>query len=191
MNYKGDIFYLNEVLRGNTSAYTFIVDRYQDKVFNLAMRICGNREEAEEISQDAFLKAFRALPNFRFESGYATWLYKIVYNTSISYLRSGRKEKVSLEDLPAEKVVSAGYRETEEVAEMEHRKLMVNYALQKLGDEEKAIITLYYYEDMSVEEISEITSLTRDNVKIRLFRSRKKMLETIRNIETLIDINHG
>jgi len=74
---------------------------------------------------------------------------------------------------------------------MEHRKLMVNYALQKLGDEEKAIITLYYYEDMSVEEISEITSLTRDNVKIRLFRSRKKMLETIRNIETLIDINHG
>jgi RNA polymerase sigma-70 factor (ECF subfamily) len=183
MVYKGDAYYIREVLGGSTGAYTYIVNRHKDNAFNLAFRICGNREDAEEIAQDAFMKAFRALGDYRFKAGFATWLYRIVYNTSVSYLRTRRGEIISLEEFPSDASAFLGRTDTEEEAVREHRNELVNYALKKLNAEERALITLYYYEEMSTEEISKVTSITRENVKIRLFRARRKMLETIRDVE--------
>ena len=74
MDYKGDIFYIRQVLEGKTIAYTYLVDQHKDHAFNLAFRICGNREEAEEIAQDAFIKAYKSLGNFKMRSSFATWL---------------------------------------------------------------------------------------------------------------------
>jgi RNA polymerase sigma-70 factor (ECF subfamily) len=183
MTYKGDIYYIKEVLSGNTNAFTFLVNRHKDHAFNLALRICGNREEAEEIAQDAFLKVFRSLGEFRFKAGFATWLYKIVYNTSISYLRTRKRVVVSLDEFPADANDFIGVCDSEEEAEREYRNALVNFALSTLGDEERAMITLYYYEEMSLEEISAITSISKDNIKIRLFRARRKMLEAIKKNE--------
>jgi RNA polymerase sigma factor (sigma-70 family) len=183
MDYKGDIFYIGQVLKGNINAFTFIVEMHKDHAYNLALRICGNHEEAEEIAQDAFMKAYRSLQSFKMKSSFATWLYRIVYNTAISLVRSRKKGILSLDDFPADAKDFIGNNSNEEEADAEYRNSLVNFALQKLGDDERALITLYYYEELSADEISEITGIGKSNVKVKLFRARMKMAETIEKVE--------
>ena len=183
MDYRGDAYYISQVISGNTAAFTCIVDRHKDHAFNLALKICGNYEEAEEIAQDSFLKSFRALRGFKMKSSFSTWLYRIVYNTAISAVRSRNNGILSLEDFPADSSDFIGTGSNEEEEMEEYRKSLVNFALKKLDSDDRAIISLYYYEEMSVEEISEITGLGRSNVKIKLFRARKKMCEIIEKTE--------
>lgn len=183
MDKKGDIYYIEEVLAGSVNAFATLVDRHKDKAFNLAFRICGNREEAEEIAQDAFVKAFRSLKNFRKKSSFATWLYRIVYTTSISLVRTRKKGVLSLEDFPADAVDFMGTDKTEEDAEEEYRNSLVSFALQKISEEERGIVTLYYFNELKIEEISEITGISRQNIKVKLFRARARMADILRKTE--------
>ena len=128
---KDDIlYYIDQVLEGNMNAYSFIVDRHKNKVYNLAFRICCNHEEAEEIAQDAFLKAYRALGSFKRKSSFSTWLYRIVYNTAVSYVRIKKKEILSLEDFPADAVDFIGTGNSEEEDESEYRESLLNFAFR-------------------------------------------------------------
>jgi len=183
MDYKGDSYYIEQVLAGRTNAYSYIVDRYKDKAFNLAFRICGNREEGEEVAQDSFLKAFRSLNNFRMKSSFATWLYRIIFNTAISHIRSRKEALHSLEEFPADASDFIGNNNNEEEAEKEYKESIVNYALSKVEEEERGLISLYYYEDMKIDEISEVTGISNSNIKIRLYRTRQKMLKIIEKLE--------
>ena len=183
MDYKGDSYYIEQVLAGRTNAYSYIVDRYKDKAFNLAFRICGNREEGEEVAQDSFLKAFRSLNNFMMKSSFATWLYRIIFNTAISHIRSRKEALHSLEEFPADASDFIGNNNNEEEAEKEYKESIVNYALSKVEEEERGLISLYYYEDMKIDEISEVTGISNSNIKIRLYRTRQKMLKIIEKLE--------
>jgi len=183
MNHKTDISFIKLILGGETEAYSFIIDKYKDRTFNLAFRICGNREEAEEVTQDAFLKAYRSLKGFKMKSSFATWLYRIVYNTAISYVRNKKKSILLLEDFPADTSDFTSVNISEEEAEKEYRNALVNFALQKITEEERGLISLYYYEDMNTGEISELTGISRSSIKVKLFRARQKMLEIIENAE--------
>lgn len=189
MKYKGDREYIEQVLNGRTNAFSFLVDRHKDRSFNLAFRICGNREEAEEIIQDSFLKAFRSLGTFKMKSSFATWLYRIVYNTAVSSVRSGRKIIVSLDENPGALNDFYERSETDHQADTDHRNKIVNFALQKLDEEDRGIIILYYYEELSVEEISGVTGLSVSAIKTRLFRSRQKMMEVIEKNEIIKTMN--
>ncbi len=183
MDYKGDIFYIEQVLSGRVNAFSFIVDRHKDRVYNLAFRICGQHEEAEEVAQDAFVKAYRSLKSFRMKSSFSTWLFRIVYNTAISSVRTKRKGVLSLEDFPADANDFIGSSPSEEEADREYRSSLLNFALQKISDDERALISLYYYEDMSTDEISEVTGISKSNIKVKLFRSRQKLYEIIQKEE--------
>lgn len=183
MDYKGDIYYIEQVLEGKTNAFSYIVDRHKNKAFNLAFRICGNHEEAEELAQDSFLKAYRALRSFKMKSSFATWFYRIVYNTTISHVRLKRKGVLSLEDFPADATDFIGTNTNEEEAEKEYRNSLVNFALQKISEEERGLISLYYYEEMSTDEISDVTGISKSNIKVKLFRARQKMQEIIEKAE--------
>lgn len=183
MDYKGDIHYIEQVVAGKSNAFSYIVDRHKDKAYNLAFRICGNREEAEEIAQDSFLKAYRSLGGFKMKSSFATWLYRIVYNTAISHVRIKKKGVLSLEDFPADATDFIGNNISEEEAEKEYRSSLVNFALQKITEEERGLISFYYYEEMSTEEISDVTGISKSNIKVKLFRARQKMLEIIEKVE--------
>jgi RNA polymerase sigma-70 factor (ECF subfamily) len=183
MDLKSDISYIEQVLEGKVNAFSYLVDRHKDKAFNLAFRICGNREEAEEIAQDAFLKAYRSLKDFRMKSSFATWLYRIVYNTAISLVRSRRKGVLALEEFPADAVDFLSYNKNEEEAADDYRNSLVNFALQKVSEEERGLITLYYYNELDTEEISKITGINKSNIKVKLFRARQKMSEIIRKVE--------
>jgi RNA polymerase sigma factor (sigma-70 family) len=183
MDPKDDIFYIGQVLEGKINAFSYLVDKHKDKAFNLAFRICGNREEAEEVAQDAFLKAYRSLKDFRKKSSFTTWLYRIVYNTAISLVRTRKNRVLSVEEFPADAVDFLGFSTTEEEAVDDYRNSLINFALQKISEEERGLVTLYYYNELDTEELSKITGISRSNIKVRLFRARQKMVEIIRKVE--------
>ncbi|HVN57134.1 MAG TPA: sigma-70 family RNA polymerase sigma factor [Bacteroidales bacterium] len=190
MDYKGDIYYIEQVLGGKVNAFTHLVDRHKDNVFNLALRISGNREDAEEIAQDSFLKAYRSLEGFKMNSTFSTWLYRIVYNSSISLIRKRREKILSIQEFPADAADFLSVIHDEDAAIEEYKRSLVAFALQNLNEEDRAIITLFYYEEMDTEKISQVTGLSRQNVKVRLFRARQKMSEIIVNAEKKNTVCH-
>lgn len=183
MERENDISYIDKVLAGNVNAFSYLIDRHKDKAFNLAYRICGNREEAEEIAQDAFLKAFRSLKDFRKKSSFSTWLYRIVYNTSVSLVRTRGSRILSLEEFPADAVDFLAESSNEDEAVDNYRNSLVNFALQKLHEEERGLITLYYFDELETDEIALITGIKKQNIKVRLFRARQKMAGIIKTAE--------
>jgi len=183
MDYRNDISYINKVLGGKIDAFTYLVEKHKDKAYNLAFRICGNREDAEEVAQDAFLKAYRSLKNFKMKSSFATWLYRIVYNTAVSLVRSRKKGLLALEEFPADAVDFLGFDNNEEEAANDYTNSLVNFALQKISEEERGLVTLYYYNDLDAAEIAGITGISKSNIKVKLFRARQKMAEIIRKAE--------
>ena len=190
MNQKSDIQFIEQVLSGRTNAFSHIVERHKNKAFNLALRICGNYEEAEEITQDSFVKAYRALGEFRMKSSFATWLYRIVYNSSISHVRSRKARILSLEDFPADASDFLTAGSTEEEADKEYMNSIINFALQKLNEDERGLITLYYYEELSLEELEEVTGISKSNIKVKMFRARQKMHAIIEKAENKNYIYH-
>ncbi len=184
MDYKGDVYYIEQVLDGKINAFSYLVERHKDKAFNLAFRICGNREEAEEIAQDAFLKAYKALRGFKMKSRFETWLYRIVYNTAISLVRTRRKGILSVEDFPADAIDFLTFNPNVDEAENEFRSSLVNFALQKIDEEDRALVSMYYYDELDTGKISDITGISKSNIKVKLFRARQKMIEIIARVET-------
>jgi RNA polymerase sigma-70 factor (ECF subfamily) len=183
MGQDNDIRYISQVLQGKTDAFTYLVDIHKDKVYNLAFRICGNREEAEEVAQDAFVKAYRSLKNFKMKSSFSTWLYRIVYNTAVSLVRSRKKVLLALEEFPADAVDFLGSGIDEEEAANDFNNSVVNFALQKISEEERGLITLYYYNEMDISEIAGITGISKSNIKVKLFRARQKMAVIIGKVQ--------
>jgi len=98
MEFLDDSFYIEKVINGDTSAYTNLVNKHKDMVYTIALRIARNHQDAEEIAQDVFLKAFQSLESFRQKSKFSTWLYRIVYNTAISKIRKKQPEVTALDE---------------------------------------------------------------------------------------------
>lgn len=170
-----DAYYIAEVLKGKSEAFTPVVEKYSQMAFSLALKITRNREEAEEAAQDAFIKAFRSLENFRGNSSFRTWLFRIVYTTSISRVRTKHNNLVSLEDY---RLSDQDMDEAEEALgglTAEERAQYLHQAMDELAPDERAILNLYYFEDLPVDDIATIMDLSDSNVKIKLFRSRKKL----------------
>jgi RNA polymerase sigma factor (sigma-70 family) len=183
MNLREDTYYIKQVLSGNINAYKQIVDMHKDHSYNLAFRICGNREDAEEVLQDSFLKAFNSLKNFKMKSSFATWFYRIVYNTSVSLVRQRKHAPVLLDDFPAEYADFNWSVSSQEEIDAEYNSALVNFALQKLSYEDRGLIVLYYFDEMSTDEISAITGINKSNVKVRLFRLRHNLLKFIKEAD--------
>jgi len=175
MKYQEDNHYIDRVLSGDVAAYSLLVAKHKNLVFSIALKILNNREDAEEIAQDCFLKVFQALKTFERKSKFSTWLYRIVYNASISKTRKKKLELVPMDNYVihnySEDEVSAGIGEMDP----EEQKVMVEKAMERLTDDENLLITLFYKGENSIEDISNITGLSMSNVKVRLHRIRKKL----------------
>ena len=169
---------IRQVLNGNRNAYALLVNKYKDRVFSLALGIVRNRELAEEIAQDVFVKAYSSLKKFRQEAGFSTWIYRITYNTAVSETRKKKHKMLAVEDVEATDL------DPEKAEEKEKKYLTLEKAVDGLEPEEKLIITLYYYEEMNMEQISKTTGLTVSNVKVKLFRIRKKLKELMVYLNT-------
>lgn len=175
MAFKDDSFYIEEVLKGNSSAYAPLVEKYKSMVYTICFKIVRKSEEAEELAQDTFLKAFDKLDKFRGEAKFSTWLYRIAYNAAISMTRKRRLEVHALDDFVISNYSEDDARENLDVVEHEEQERMLQTALRTLSDDDYLIINLFYLKEMPVNEISSITGLSAANVKVKLHRIRKKL----------------
>jgi len=174
--------YIQRVLNGDTNAYSYLVDMHKDMVYTVALRMLRNPENAEELAQDIFVKAFKSLESFKFESKFSTWLYRITYNAAISRLRKKRLEMSDIDNVQLpEAEVTDTYNALTELKNNEQR-IYIKEAIEHLKDEDSLIITLYYLDENSVEEISVITGFTVSNVKVKLHRARKRFYDALKFI---------
>src|SRR2546423_13112827 len=183
---------ISQVLKGDHNAYAALVERYKTYVFTLTLRFTKNREDAEEISQDIFVKAYRSLADFRGASKFSTWLYTIVNTTCITFLRKKRLEVHSLDDERVFEVANnqdSGFRANK--IEQKSKLNMVNRAIALLNPDDAEIITLFYKNEQSLEEIGEILRLEPNTAKVRLHRARTRLKEKMEKhfAEEVKDLN--
>lgn len=167
---------ISKVLEGDQQAYALLVDRYQRYVFTLTLRFMKTREDAEEVAQDVFIKAYRSLADFRGASKFSTWLYTIVNTTCITFLRKKKLEIHSLEHsavFEAADNIDSGMRSN--MVEQKSRVAMVNQAIKLLSADDAEIITLFYKSEQTLEEIATILSIEPNAAKVRLHRARTRL----------------
>jgi RNA polymerase sigma factor (sigma-70 family) len=169
------------ILRGDKSYYAHLVEKYQTKAYNLSYRMLKDGESARDATQDAFIRAYEALPGFRLDSAFSTWFYRILYNTCISRIRANRRFTAGE---PREDSPGAAGNDNEAIRglDREDMRRMLKDAYSVLSGEEIFLIEQFYKEECSIEEISGMTGLSHSNVKVRLFRTRKKMYDRIRSV---------
>lgn len=175
MTTNNDQYYINQLLNGDTKAMTVLVDRYKDLIYTLALRMLKNREEAEEVSQDTFIKMYKSLSKFKGDSKFSTWLYKVAYNNCLDRIKKNKKQwnDVAIDEFSEYQIKTLDNALDNLMAE--ERQQTIQNCLQLLPSDESFLLTLYYYEDLSLEDISKIVGITANNVKVKLFRSRKKL----------------
>jgi RNA polymerase sigma-70 factor (ECF subfamily) len=172
---KDDQYYIDLVKGGQVSAFSYLVEKYRDMVYGLSLKMLRNTEDAEELAQDTFVKAFQSIHTYKGGAKFSTWLYRIAYNSAISFLRKRKMVFYSLDEqqLSDQDELNINNR----LSEIDQDELAgsLKKALDALPEDDQVLVTLYYYEDQSIDDISKITGLTASNVKVKIHRARKKM----------------
>jgi RNA polymerase sigma factor (sigma-70 family) len=182
MKYQDDNHYIERVLNGDVSAYSALVAKHKNLVFSIALKILNSREDAEEVAQDCFLKAYQALNTFERKSKFSTWLYRIVYNAAISKTRKKKPDVIPMDNYIIHNYSEDSLSSGADGMNPEEQKLLIDRALKTLNEEDNLLITLFYKAEKSVDDISYITGLSVSNVKVRLHRIRKKLFGEISEI---------
>lgn len=183
MESYNDTYYIERIQAGDTASFAYLIDKYSRPIHSLIWRIVGSREDAEELAQDTFVKAFRNLPSFKGGSSFGTWLYRIAYNTAISHTRKKQYEFLAIEDSALENIADEEADNLPGQSSAAEQLQRLEEALDQLPPEERALVLLFYQKEKTIEEIVSITGLTASNVKTKLFRTRKKLGLLIQRME--------
>jgi RNA polymerase sigma factor (sigma-70 family) len=169
---------IKKVLAGEQALFAQLVQRYQSYVLTLVLRLTDNREDAEEISQDVFVKAYRSLADFRGEAKFSTWLYTIVRTSCITFIRKKRLQITSLDnERTSLQVESRESGFTANLIEQKSKHAMVNAAIRMLSPDDTQILTLFYKGEQSLEEIGRVMRLDPNTIKVKLHRARNRLKE--------------
>lgn len=184
-----DAVLVRQCQRGDLTAFEPLVVKYQDRIYNLCWRLCGDRQAAEDLTQEAFLKAYESLGQFRGQSGFFTWLYRIATNLALSYRRSERRHmnvggECEWNDMPAQAARlhrgTAGPDDQPDLlAERDEVRRLVWQAIQQLEDESRAMVVLRDMEGLDYAEIAEVLGVPVGTVKSRLHRARMTIREKL------------
>ncbi|MFD2863543.1 RNA polymerase sigma factor [Mucilaginibacter antarcticus] len=186
MEQPDDLYYLAKINNGSQAAFAFLVDKYKDMVYSIAIKILRDTDEAQDIAQDSFIKAYQQIGAFQGRSKFSTWLYTITYRTAITRLKQNKVEIVTLgDDIDAIADHLPGQIDLLQSKQVKH---YVKMAIDKLPQIDALLVTLYYINDLPIKEIEEITGLSKPNIKIKLFRARK-VLES--DLKFLMDNEQG
>jgi RNA polymerase sigma-70 factor (ECF subfamily) len=172
-----DYLLIDRILAGETNLYAELVDRYKSYVYTIALKVLLVKPEAEEAAQDSFIKAFHGLKGFNREAKFSTWLYRIAFNTAISYKRKHRQKFQSIEH-----TVIAYTQEAEGMLEKTDKKKYLNQAMAMLSESDRTALTLFYLQEFSLEEIAEITNMQANTVKVKIHRARLRIAEELKTI---------
>ncbi|GAB4026964.1 RNA polymerase sigma factor [Spirosoma gilvum] len=180
MKQPEDQVYIDKVKHGDSASYAFLVDRYKHMAYTIALRVMRNAEDAEDVAQEGFVKAYQQLHRFEGKSKFSTWLYTIVYRVAVTKLEQQRVATVPIYEEMAET-----YTHQHQTTQLEHLQVSdqqkyIKDAIGRLPATEGLLITLYYLDEKSIREIEEITGLSESNIKVKLFRARKVLEEQLR-----------
>lgn len=180
MQQQTDLELIAETLAGNTASYALLVNRHKRFVFTMALKFVKNREDAEEVAQDCFVKAYKALGTFKQTSKFSTWLYTIAYTTAMSHLRKKRLPTNSIDEenshMQLQNSISS-YRA--DGVENTSKYAYLNLAISQLLPDDAAIITLFYQGEQSLDEIAETLNMESNTVKVKLHRARIRLKEKL------------
>ena len=182
MNPPNDQIYIDKVKAGDVASFSPLVERYKDMAYTVALKILRNPEDAEEVAQDSFIKAFQQLNTFQGKSKFSTWLYTIVYRTAIS---KTRKKKLEVTDIDAYVIDSYSTESSSpqiDALTHEEQQKYIAKAIDRLPELDALLVTLFYINDNSLDEIKDITGYSKTNVKVRLFRARKKLYKILEQL---------
>lgn len=182
---------INRILGGHTEDYAYFLDTYSREVFAFVMRIVMQQEDAEELTQDAFIRAFNHLDSFAGQSAFSTWICRIAYNCTMNFLRKKRKNLLSYdEDEKLLNTISDNLVDEALSTDNEDRIALLEAAIDKLPPDDKTLVTLYYYKDRSFKEIAYVMGIpdseadkVANNLGTRLCRIRKKLYVLIKEME--------
>ena len=181
MTKEEELAVVQRVQRGDVNAFEDLVAAYEKNVFNLALRMTGNAQDAEDMAQEAFIKAYNSLSSFRGESKFSVWLYRIVSNVCLDFLRKKNKQgtvSLSVEDDDGEDSqldLPDLSQSPEELLEKKLTREAVQRGLKALPEDARQILLLREIQGLSYEEIGETLGLESGTVKSRIFRARKKL----------------
>ena len=182
MELKEEKHIIERILDGEQERYEYFLQKYSAQVFNLIIQIAGNREDAEELTQDVFLKAYQKLHTFRGKSSFSTWLYAIAYHAAISYTRQ-RNYDVCVCDERQMSALSDTVVDEALDDDSEERIRLLQAAVARLEPADRLVITLFYREEKSLQEVARIVGTTPGTLKVRLHRIRKKICLLMKNEE--------
>lgn len=168
---------IDRILAGESKLYEQLVNRYKSYAYTIAFKVLQNRPEAEECGQDAFIKAYQGLKGFNREAKFSTWLYRIAFNTAISYRRKNKQQFQSIEH-----TIIGHNGEGEAMLEKTDKKKFLDQALAKLNEGDRTALTLFYLDEFSLEEIAVITNMQANTIKVRLHRARLRVAEELKTI---------
>ena len=178
MQKEQEIQLVNKIKKGDQNAFRSLVNEYKDMVYSICFNISKNREDAEELAMDAFMQAYKKIDNFRGESAFSTWIYRIAYNLTLSKLRKSKLDTTDIDKEVYRLDDSSSIGALEQMIRGE-RALEVQKAINELDVESKEIINLVYFKDKKMKEVSDIMKLSESNVKVKLFRGRQKLMKLL------------
>ena len=174
-----DDFYIKKVLSGDIQAFRYFVKEYKDMAFSVAMSVVKEEFSAEEVVQDAFLKAFKALASFNQKAKFSSWLYRIVLNESYAKLKKMKRDMVSYAENYDEEVMDESILLDLKADEQSY---LINTALNELSPKESVALRLFYLQEESIKEVCLITGWTEANTRVILHRARKNMLTVVNSL---------
>jgi RNA polymerase sigma-70 factor (ECF subfamily) len=193
-----DAVLVRQCRQGDLTAFEPLVVKYQDRIYNLCWRLCGDRQASEDLTQEAFLKAFEALPDFHGASGFYTWLYRIATNLALSYRRSERRHmnvagRPQWNDMPSQAArLHRAVREADDrpdvVVQRDEVRQIIWQAIQQLDDDHRAVVALRDMEGLDYGEIAEVLQVPAGTVRSRLHRARMAIRE---KLLPLLGPDHG
>ncbi len=166
-----------EIQSGKIESFRILVERHKDRAFTLAVRLLKQRADAEEALQDAFLRAFQGLEDFRGDAKFNTWLYRILYNVCMTRLGRAKPEaeQYSFQEEEREELtiqIASGDSLPDEVLEQNEFITLISHEIDQMPEHYRLILTLYYIEELSYEEMSDVLQLPLGTIKTHLFRGR-------------------
>lgn len=179
-----EVEWIKSAQRGDREAFGLLVQQHQRRVFSVVFNLVRRQEEVEDLAQEVFIKAFRAIRSYNFKASFAAWISRIAINHCYDYLRRERSSKVKYywqisEDAQRSIEADAGVKEQENLEEQTAARELAGRLLERAPAQDRVVLTLREIEGRPIEEIAGILNLNPSTVKVRLHRARKRMLEDL------------
>ncbi len=168
---------INRILAGEKQLYATLVDKYKSYAYTIAMKILENRSDAEEAAQDGFIKAFHYLKSFNRQAKFSTWLYRIVFNTAISYKRKIKPAFQSIET----SIIEYSER-ADQQTEQDDKKIFIVKAMNRLNEADRLAIQLFYIKEFNMEEVAEMMGQNLNTIKVRIHRARLRLADELKGL---------